>query len=240
MVATETLAALTVVSLVGGGFVLFGYDLADRLVSWVGWVAGAGGGAAAAWLVVPRFVDVTFQGRLAGVGLLALAGAVLGRVFVPLVSRIAVVLGGFVATGGAVLVVLAGGQVTNAVVGVDATAGTQAISRLAELPLFTDSQFQQFLLIAALAGLLGGAAAARYYQVIVTVAATGLGAALLGAAVPLWQRALTGSVQFGGGLGRISRLWFAVALIAGVAIQGYRHRDEIPFLSDETGRSALD
>ena len=69
MVATETLAALTVVSLVGGVFVLFGYDLAGRLVSWVGWVAGAAGGAAVAWLVVPGFVDVTFQGRLAGASL---------------------------------------------------------------------------------------------------------------------------------------------------------------------------
>lgn len=240
MVATETLAALTVVSLVGGVFVLFGYDLAGRLVSWVGWVAGAGGGAAAAWLLVPEFVDVTFQGRLAGVALLALAGAVLGRVFVPLVSRIAVVLGGFVATSGAVLVVLAGGQVTNAVVGVDATAGTQALSRLAELPLFADSQFQQFLLIAALAGLVGGAAAARYYQAIVTVAATGVGAALLGAVVPLWQRALTGSVQFGGGLGRISELWFAVALVVGVVVQGYRHREALPFFNDGRRRSALE
>jgi hypothetical protein len=106
--------------------------------------------------------------------------------------------------------------------------------------LFTDSQFQQFLLIAALAGLLGGAAAARYYQAIVTVAATGLGAALLGAVVPLWQRALTGSVQFGGGLGRISELWFVVALVVGVVVQGYRHREAIPFLNDEMGRSALE
>lgn len=222
--STRALAALTLVTAVGGGFAAFGYDLADRLVSWVGWVAGAVGGGAAGWLSLPRVTAVDVQTRLGATVALAVAGAVLGRLLVPLVSRLAVVLAGALATAGAVLVVLAGGQVTNAVVGLDPSS-VATLGRLRSLPALAGPQFRESLLIAGAAGLLGGAAAARYYRVIVTGAVTALGAALLGAAVPMWQRAATGGVQFGGGLGRISTLWFAVALAAGVAVQAYRHRE---------------
>ena len=224
--STRALIALTLVTAVGSGFASFGYDLADRLVSWVGWVAGVVGGGAAGWLFLPRVAAVGTQTRVGGAALLALVGAVVGRAAVPLVSRLAVVLGGALATGGAVLVVLAGGQVTNAVVGLDAST-VATLGRLQSLPVLAGPRFRESLLIATAAGLLGGAAAARYYRAIVTTAVTALGAALLGAAVPMWQRAVTGGVRFGGGLGRISTLWFAVALAVGVAVQAYRHRETL-------------
>jgi hypothetical protein len=232
--SAETLLALGIVTAVGVGFAFFGYDLTDRLLSWVGWIAGAGAGAAAGWFLVPRVLAVTTQARLVGVVVLLVAGAIFGRVLIPLFSRFTVVIAGFVATAGAVLVVLAGGQVTNALVGVSVADPVGVTTRLTALPLFTDQRFQQLFLLALVAGVFGAVAAARFYEVVVTLAATGVGAALLGAAAPMWQEALSGSVSLGGGLGRISPLWAAVAFAVGIGSQVYRHREEIDLpLSDE-------
>jgi hypothetical protein len=233
----QTLITLGIVTAVGVGFTFFGYDLADQLLSWVGWVAGAGGGAAAGWFFLPTALpELTFQGRIVGVLLLLVAGAILGRVLIPLFSRFTVVIAGFVSTSGAVLIVLVGGQITNAIVGLSTETDMEtALMELAALPLFRQEEFQQFVVIALIAGVLGAVVAAKFYEAIITVTATGVGAALLGAAVPMWQQALAGGVSFGGGLGQVSYLWFGVALVLGIGSQVYRHRKELdlPFVNDD-------
>lgn len=238
----QTLVTLGVVTLVGVGFAFFGYDLADQLLSWIGWLAGAGGGAAAGWFLLPTALpELTLQGRIVGAVLLVAAGAIAGRILIPLFSRFTVVIAGFVSTSGAVLVLLVGGQITNAVADVSSGSDpTTVLTRLAELPVFETQQFQQFAVVALVAGILGAVVASKFYQLIVTLAATGIGAVLLGVVLPLWEQALSGGVSFGGGLGQISPLWFLVALLLGVGTQVYRHREDldIPFL-DDGGSEAL-
>jgi hypothetical protein len=239
--APTTLVALGIVTAVGVGFAFFGYDLADRLLTWIGWLAGAGAGGTAAWFLLPRFVtDLTPQGQLVGGVILVVVGAIAGRILIPLFSRFTVVIAGFVATSGSTLVMLAGGQITGALVGIEPTGPPGEVSRevataLSELPLFTSGQFQQFFAIAVVAGLLGAIVAARFYQAIITAAATAIGAALLGVVVPMWQEALNGGVDFGGGLGGVSPLWFGIALVLGIGFQLFNHGDDLdlPFVDEE-------
>ncbi|MFB6177082.1 MAG: hypothetical protein ABEI99_08085 [Halobaculum sp.] len=239
----QTLVTLGVVTAVGVAFAFFGYDLADQLLSWIGWLAGAGGGAAAGWFLLPTALpELTFQGRIVGAVLLVAVGAIVGRILIPLFSRFTVVIAGFVSTSGAVLVLLVGGQVTNAVANVSpGSSPTTVVSRLAGLPVFETQQFQQFAVIALVAGILGAVVASKFYQLIVTVAATGIGAALLGVVLPMWEQALSGGVSFGGGLGQISPLWFVATLVLGIGTQLYRHRQELdlPFLGDDGSVEAL-
>jgi hypothetical protein len=239
----QTLVMLGVVTAVGIGFAFFGYDLADQLLSWIGWLAGAGGGAAAGWFFLPAVLpELTLQGRVVGAVLLVAVGAIVGRILIPLFSRFTVVIAGFVSTSGAVLVLLVGGQVTNAVTEVSSGSNpAAALTTLAELSVFESQQFQQFAVVALVAGILGAVVASKFYQLIVTLAATGIGAVLLGVVLPMWQQALSGSVSFGGGLGQISLVWFLAVLVLGIGTQVYRHRDDldIPFVDDEDGSGAL-
>lgn len=239
----QTLVTLGVVTAVGVGFAFFGYDLADQLLSWIGWLAGAGGGAAAGWFLLPTALpELTLQGRVVGAVLLVAVGAIAGRILIPLFSRFTIVIAGFVSTSGAVLVLLVGGQVTSAIANVSAGSNPATVlTRLSELPVFETQQFQQFAVVALVAGILGAVVASKFYQLIVTLAATGIGAVLLGVVLPLWQEALAGGVSFGGGLGQVSPVWFFAVLVVGIGSQVYRHREDldIPFLDDDGDVEAL-
>jgi TRAP-type C4-dicarboxylate transport system permease small subunit len=77
-----------------------------------------------------------------------------------------------------------------------------------------------------LLGVVGAALTAQFYELIITLAATAFGAGLLGIALPLWQQALTGGLEFGAPTSQLSLVWFGVALASGICVQLYRYREE--------------
>jgi hypothetical protein len=233
-----SLAILGLVTLIGIVFAYDGYGLADQLLAWVGWLVGAGGGAVAGWFGATAMSGDPNRLAIAAGGLLV--GAILGRVFIPLVSWLSVVLLGAVSTGLAVLSVLAGQRILNAVseINWNISSPEQAeaiIEHLISLPVFQD---QQIIILTVLAALAGALVASRLYEFLITAAVTIIGAALLSAVFPLWQQALSGSVTLSQpqtSLDRISITVFGAVLVSGLLVQAYRYSDEaeIPVIGNE-------
>jgi hypothetical protein len=76
------------VTVIGLVFTYDGYGLADQLLAWIGWLAGAGAGGSAGWFAATSMSGNPDRLVLTAVGLAA--GAIIGRILVPLVSWLAV------------------------------------------------------------------------------------------------------------------------------------------------------
>jgi hypothetical protein len=221
---------------IGVAFAFDGYRLSDRLLAWVGYLAGGGAGGVAGWLAATSAGGSPDRLVLTGGGLLV--GALLGRVFVPLVSWLAVVLLGFLSTSLAVFFVLAGGELTDAVARFDTVPRSprgveRFLEQLSAVPVF---QNQEVIAFTFVAGLVGAALASRLYTLLVTATVSSVGAGLLSVVLPLWQRALSGGVDVTESTPtEVSWVLFAGMLAAGLLVQGYRYGDELdlPFVGSE-------
>lgn len=236
----SVLVPLGVVTLLGIGFTAFGYRLVSHFLRWTGWLGGASVGGVVAWQLLPQLVpSLTTQQQLTwGVGLV-IGGAILGRLLLPAATRLAAMIAGFVATAGAVGLFFLGDSVLRQLRQVDPTtapaASLEAIAGSLSQALL-GSQGLEVIGIIAAAGIVGAIVATRYHTELIAVGITAAGAVLLGAAVPLWQAALSGSVELGVGIASASLLWTLVALAAGLVIQLVDQRrdtsDENPFATN--------
>jgi len=225
--------ALALVTAIGCVFAYFGYDLAAPLLKWIGWIAGAALGGTIGWVVVPQTANAAVQSeqRLLYAVVFLFFGALLGRALIPLVSRFVAGIAGFVATAVATVVTMSGEQVLTAAVAArpaNAPLPEQiaaVLDALASLPLFEQQAFQRLLLIAGVAGLIGALLAWRYYEPLVGIAMTVLGAGLLSVTIPLWRRGLAGDPALGEEFSRSSPLAFGAVLLTGLAFQFVRHSD---------------
>ena len=231
MASALSLVTAIVMAAIGFGLAYFGYEIAQKLLA----VAGVVGGFAAG-LFVGTFVGPVATGGSVSPGLtllLAVFGAVLGRVFIPALSELAFGLVGFVMTGTAVMAFLSRGRILdvflNAIPSNLVAADPQAIiQRVASAPLFNDPNFEQALLLAVVAGVIGGAIALRVYDEFVAVVTTLVGASMLGLAIPILLEAARGSTVTTGS-GEFSFIWFAVTFTTGVAFEFARNK-EVDFL----------
>lgn len=230
MVAVQTALVLGILTAVGVGFAAFGYDLAGKLVSWVGVFLGIAAGGGVGWFAAP-VAGVSPEGLTARVGVTAgaaLVGAILGRVLFPVATRLAALVAGFLAPAVATLIVFVGSDVTQTLATIDPTnpaAFSAALEELAAASAFEGGTFTTTLLIAGAAGLAGAIVAVRFHTQLIALAVTGLGAVFLGIVTPLWQQALGGGVQFGGGPSQASTIAIGAAFVLGVAVQAVRHLD---------------
>lgn len=243
MVAAQTALILGIVTAVGGGFAAFGYDLAGKLVAWVGVFLGIAAGGGVGWFAAPVF-GVSPEALTARVGLTAgaaFAGAILGRLLFPVATRLAALAAGFVAPAVATLIVFVGSDVTQALATIRPTdPGTVsvALEELAAASAFDGGTFTTTLLIAGAAGLAGAVVAVRFHTQLIAVAVTALGAVFIGIVTPLWQQALNGGVQFGGGPEQASMVAIGAAFALGLVFQAVRHLDSGPF--SDSGRRSLE
>lgn len=238
MAATQTLVVLGIVTAVGIGFTGFGYELAGRLVSWVGALAGVAAGGAAGWFAAPVLGSGGIGAQLGFAAAGVLIGAIVGRLLFPVATRLAAVTAGFLAPAIATLIVFVGSDVTRVVTNAEPspTGITAAAEELAAASAFSGSTFGTTLVVAGAAGLAGAIVAIRFHTHIIGVAVTGLGAVFIGIVAPLWEQALTGTVQFGGGADRASRIAILAALVLGLAFQAVRNLDSND-LPGSSGRS---
>ncbi|GAA0527814.1 hypothetical protein SAMN04488066_11487 [Halorubrum aquaticum] len=231
-------ALLCVNTLVGGVLVTAAYDLTDLVLGWTGWIAGAVGGGVIGWIVVPRVASGTVStgGRIGFAASLVLIGAFLGRALVPIVARFAVAISAFLFSTLATLVLTVGESVLEQVYD-PSGSGTPVLeaidpAALAGSGLFARPEFQRFLLVSLLVGVVAGVLAMRYYDPIVSLALTGLGAGVLATAYPVWRAVLAGEALAITQQAALSRPAFLALLLGGAAIQYLRHGDdEDPVLS---------
>lgn len=231
-----TLGVLGVVSGVGIMFAYDGYSMTNRLLGWVGWLGGATLGGGVGWVVLPQVRPTPDRLLLAGGGLVV--GAILGRLVVPLVSWLAVVVLGFLATGLAGVVIVAGTPLVRTITAI-ATSGDALLAvepRLAELTSLPVLQSQQTIAIILGLGIIGAALAAKFYEPLITAAATAIGAGLLSTVLPLWRQALTGQDALGASATEISAPWFAAVFLSGLGVQLYRYREEFGLAEMEPTR----
>jgi hypothetical protein len=221
---------------IGVVFAYDGYRLSERLLAWVGYLAGGGAGGVAGWLAATNAAGSPDRLVLTGGGLVV--GAILGRILVPLVSWLAVVLLGFLSTSLAVFFVVAGRELTNAVTRFETVPRSprgveRFLEQLSAVPVF---QNQEVVVLTLVAGLVGAALASRLYTLLVTATVSAVGAGLLSVVLPLWQRALSGGVDVTETTpSEVSWVLFGVVLASGLLVQGYRYGDELglPFVGSE-------
>lgn len=236
--ASASIAPLAILSLVTGIGILFtydGYSLANKLLAWTGWIVGASAGAASGWFILPRVSESANQ--LGATLMLLVVGALLGRLLIPLLSWLTVVLLGFVTSAGAALIFLAGQQLMNRLATLKVNPQSpadleRAFTELTNLPVF---QEQQVVLLTLAAGFVGALAASKFYHFIITTAVSSIGAVLLSIATPLWQQALQGGSALGAGLEDLSIGRLLLFLISGLAIQVYRYQEalDLPWTSGD-------
>ncbi|WP_134670037.1 hypothetical protein [Halorussus marinus] len=230
------LAILGLVSVIGIAFCLFGYALAEELLAWLGWIAGGLVGAFAWWFQSSRTTaTMALESQAVELLLVVVVGAVAGRVLLPFFTRFTVVIAGFVSTGGSAFVFLTGGQFAGTLANSLRARPTAAAAELATRPELQTQQMQNYVVAAIVAGLLGAILALKFYELIVTGAATALGAGLIAAVVPLWRQTLSGDITLEAGLGGISPVWFGVALVVGLGFQLYYYGEElnVPYFEDD-------
>jgi len=224
-----SLAAAVVTTLAGIGLSYFGYEIAQKVLALAGTVAGFAGGLAVGGVVYP---SVTGSDQVVALTFfLGLVGAILGRIFVPALSQLAFALAGFVMTSLAAVTVISQGQVVDILLAAfpDSLAEANPVAvleRIAAAPLFTDPAFEQTLLIAVVAGLVGAAIALQFYDEFVAVATTAVGAAMLGMAIPVLIVVYEGGVA-SSSAADFSVLWAAVVFVTGSAFELYRNREEM-------------
>lgn len=232
MPVTETplvFAALCLSSFVGVVLITAAYDLKGLVLGWTGWIAGAFGGGVLGWIVVPELAagSVSVGGRLGFAAVLVLIGAVVGRALLPFVARFAVAIAGFVVTTTATLVLTVGESVLELVYDPvepgESPVGAVQVDALAESGLLAQPEFQQFFVVSAVVGGVAGVLAMRHYDLIISLALTGLGAGILATAYPVWRAVADGASITLAGQADLSVAVFGLLLLVGVAVQYLRH-----------------
>jgi hypothetical protein len=231
MVEVFSLAAAAVMAAIGFGVAYFGYEIAQKLLAVAGTIGGIIAGIAVGTFGAPLATGGAISPGITTV--LAIIGAILGRIFVPALSQLAFAVIGFAMTSTAVLAFLSQGRILDVFLSAIppnlAYADPQSVlARIAGAPLFRDPNFGQALLVAAVGGVLGGLVALRVYDEFVAVATTLIGASLLGLAIPILIEAFRGST-ITTGAGEFSFIWFGITFVTGVAFEFYRNK-EIDFL----------
>ena len=231
MASVFSLATAVVMAGIGFGLAYFGYEIAQRLLAIAGTIGGVAAGLAVGTFGAPMVTGGSVNPGVTVV--LALLGAVLGRVFVPALSQLAFAVVGFVTTSTAVLAVLSRGRILDVFLtaippNLAYADPLSILDRVAASPLFRDPNFEQALLLAVGAGVVGGLVALRVYEAFVAVATTVVGASMLGLAIPILLEAVRGSTVTVGA-GEFSIVWFGVTLVTGLAFEFSRNA-ELGFL----------
>ena len=227
--SATTFVPLAIVSLLGIGLAGFGYRLVSHFLRWTGWIGGAAVGGAVGWQLLPQFVPgLTPDQRLLWTAGLFIGGALAGRILLPVATRLAAIIAGFLSTASAVGVFFLGDPILNRLASVDPSTApiTTAATLATDLEqLFTEQGIEILVLILG-AGLAGAIVATRYHTELIAGGLTLAGAFLLGIAFPLWQTALTGTATLGVDVGTVSVMWAALALAGGVLIQVLDHHGD--------------
>lgn len=232
MVSPLSLVTAVVLAAIGFGLAYFGYEIAQKLLGIAGALGGFAAGIALGTVVAPT---VTGSGVSPVVSLvLAIFGAILGRLFVPALSQLAFGLVGFVMTSLAVLAFLSQGRILDILLSAIPTSLAAAtpqviLQQIASAPLFSDPNFDQALLLAVVAGVVGGLIALKLYDEFVAVATTVVGASMLGLAIPILIHTVRGGTLTVGA-GEFSFLWFGVTLVTGLAFEFARNRKRMDFV----------
>lgn len=218
--------SLGVVTLFGTALTFGAYLLQRLLLAWVGWIAGGIAGVAGGWFVVPQITPVTVGEQLAAAVILGIVGIVIGRRLLRTIARFGVAILTFLAGTIATLVVTIGDEVLEMLT-VPAEANRsqieQVLEDLANLPLLEEPELQQWLLVALVVGGVMAILALRLYRQMLTVALTGVGAAVLSFTVPVWQGVIEETTVVAE-QAEVSMVWFVGFLIIGLAAQFFRIR----------------
>lgn len=227
------LPLVTAIVLTAIGFALayFGYEIAQKLLGIAGVVGGFGAGVAAGTVGAET---ITGSGVSPVVILvLAVFGAILGRALVPALSQLAFGLVGFVVTSIAVLAFLSRGRIIDVLVTAIPTDVATAnpvriLERIGSAPLFSDPNFDQALLLAVGAGVVGAVIAIALYDEFVTIATSVIGASMLGLAIPILIEIAQGGTAIVNA-SEFSFLWFGITLATGILFEFARNRDQMAF-----------
>lgn len=231
VLSPTTLVPLVVVSVLGIGLAGFGYRLVSHFLRWIGWIGGAAVGGVVGWQLLPQFVPgLTPDQRLLWAAGLFVGGALAGRILLPVATRLATIIAGFLSTASAVGIFFLGDPILNRLASIDPSTATitTATTLATDLEQLFIEQGIEILVFILGAGLVGAIVATRYHTELIATGITLAGAFLLGIALPLWQTALTGTATLGVGVGTVSVMWTVVALVAGALIQVLdHHRDRL-------------
>jgi hypothetical protein len=226
---------LVVLAVVGVALTYFAYEVSGLLLALVGYAVGAGAGFGAG-LALQSGGGVGGAGGNEGiviVGIAVVVGAILGRIVVPALSRLAVGVLGFVVTTLSALAFMTQGRVAEALRVALPTNGARAPpERLIEYvladPSLQGQAFQETMLIAAGVGLVGGLIATAYYRVVMSLVLTGVGAVGLSVVGPVLLFVFTNSESVTAAPAPgLSPLWVAVAFGTGVLFQYARHSGDL-------------
>lgn len=237
---TVTIAAAIVTAL-GLIFTIAGYDLKNILLAWTGWIAGGIFGAATGWIVVPQLLETNFSftEHLLVVGGTVILGAIIGRILISMVAQLTVAITAFVSGALATLVLGIGEEALTSmsIPDADGTVSRAELlfTEIAEMPLFTDPELQQFLALAVIVGLAAAIISMRYYGPIMAITLTGLGAALLSTVYPIWEAIITESTVVVAEQAEPSPTVFAGVFVFGLIVQALRHSSQ--FRSENSTRS---
>lgn len=227
--SATTFIPILVVSLLGIGLAGFGYRLVAHFLRWTGWIGGAAVGGVVGWRLLPQFVPgLTPDQQLLWTGGLLVGGALAGRILLPVATRLAAVIAGFLSTASAVGVFFLGDPILNRLASVELSSAsiTTVATLVADLEQLFIAQGIEVLILILGAGLVGAIVATRYHTELIAGGLTLAGAFLLGIALPLWQTALTGTATLGVGVRTVSMMWAVVALVAGILIQVLDHHGD--------------
>jgi hypothetical protein len=221
-----SLAVLLINTVVGATLVFSAYSLKDHVLGWISWLGGAIVGGFVGWVAVPAVTTAPLGGaeRLVLAGVSVLAGAVFGRIFIPLAARFAVSIAAFLFATLAVLTLTAGESILRRFYapeasGIDAVAGDAAV----ESSLLSQPEFQQLLLVAVLVGAVAGLLASRFYDLMITLSLLALGAGLVAMTVPVWMAVAAGEPVAFVQQATLSNGAFAAFFVLGAAVQPLRH-----------------
>lgn len=230
---------LVVLGVIGVALTYFAYEITGILLALVGYAVGAGVGFGAALTIQSGGGGgaLSASGGGGGNGIILIGGAVivgaiLGRIVVPALSKLAVGVLGFVTTTLSALAFMTQGRVAEAIRVALPTNDIQVPpQRLIEYVLADPSlqgpSFQQTMLIAGGVGLVGGIIAMAYYRGVMSLVLTGVGAVMLSIVGPvlLFVFNNSGPMAMAPNPG-LSPLWVVVAFGTGALFQYSRHGDD--------------
>ncbi len=216
--------------LVGIALTYFAYEITGLLLALIGYAVGGGVGIGVG-------LAVQSEAGGGGNGLLVLGGAVLigailGRVIVPALSKIAMGALGFITTALAALAMLTQGRVAEAIrLSLPTTDAQVPPEQLLEFvladPSLQGQALQETVLIAVGIGVVGGLIAMAYYRAVMSVVLTGVGAGVISIVGPALLDVFnnTDPEALASDPG-IAPLWLVVALATGALFQYARHNDD--------------
>jgi len=223
---------LGIVTVVGLAFTYLGYDLFDLFLTWIGALVGAGVGGAAGWFVVGSGAEAS--GQLVAAGVLALIGGLLGAGIVTALARFAIVIGAFVAsTLAGVLVFLGDGLLNPEALPENPEAvDPGVVEEVIAVEQATEGSGLEPLLLTIVVGLTGAALAYKFYPVVIAAATAVFGSVLLGSVLPLWQAGVVGGSELAFELDVAYNVWTLAALVTGFVSQAYRHSEMVESFVD--------